>query len=83
MLCDIGLPGMSGYEVARALRADETFRAVRLVALTGYALPDDIAMVKEAGFDYHLVKPPTMERLEEVLGEVTPGPADDPGRRHA
>jgi PAS domain S-box-containing protein len=41
VLCDIGLPGMSGYELAKALRADESLRAAHLVALTGYALPED------------------------------------------
>ena len=67
VLCDIGLPGMSGYDVARALRAESGRRVPRLVALTGYAGPDDVARSVEAGFDAHLAKPPTVEKLEEAL----------------
>ena len=58
VLCDIGLPGMDGYEVARAFRADEALKDVFLVALSGYALPDDLRRAAEAGFDQHLAKPP-------------------------
>ncbi len=71
VLCDIGLPEMDGYAVARAFRADEALRATRLVALTGYALPADVARAQEAGFDQHLAKPPVMEKLEEVLATET------------
>jgi two-component system CheB/CheR fusion protein len=67
VLCDIGLPEMDGYQVARAMRADDQLRRVQLIALTGYALPQDIAKAKEAGFDQHLAKPPNMEKLVEVL----------------
>jgi chemotaxis methyl-accepting protein methylase/CheY-like chemotaxis protein len=67
VLCDIGLPGMDGYQVARAIRADSELRSVHLIALTGYALPQDLAKAKEAGFDQHVAKPPSMEKLEEVL----------------
>ena len=67
VLCDIGLPGMNGYEVARAMRADPALRGVTLVALTGYAAPEDMAKTREAGFDLHLAKPPSAEKLEEAL----------------
>jgi two-component system CheB/CheR fusion protein len=67
VLCDIGLPEMDGYDVARAMRADPTLGRVTLVALTGYAGPDDIARAKAAGFDAHLAKPPTMATLERAL----------------
>jgi PAS domain S-box-containing protein len=70
VLCDIGLPGMSGYEVARALRADETLRSAHLVALTGYALPEDLGRAAEAGFDHHLAKPPSPEKLQELLAQL-------------
>jgi CheY-like chemotaxis protein len=68
VLCDIGLPGMDGYEFARQLRARATRRRVRLVAVSGYAQPDDVARAAEAGFDAHVAKPPDPERLEQVLG---------------
>ena len=67
VLCDIGLPGMNGYEVARAFRRDEALRGTFLVALTGYALPEDVHKAVEAGFERHLAKPPTPERLRELL----------------
>ncbi|MGB8294639.1 MAG: ATP-binding protein [Polyangia bacterium] len=72
VLCDIGLPEMDGYQVARAIRADDQLRNVQLIALTGYALPQDLAKAREAGFDQHLAKPPSLEKLEEVL-ESRPG----------
>jgi len=68
VLCDIGLPGIGGYEVARAMRADSELRSIRLVALTGYALPEDRLKSQDAGFEYHLAKPPSFEQIEEVLG---------------
>jgi len=67
VLCDIGLPGMDGYQVARSIRADPSLRSTFLVALTGYAMPGDVALALEAGFDQHLAKPPTLEKLEQVL----------------
>jgi PAS domain S-box-containing protein len=70
VLCDIGLPGMDGYDVARTMRADPELARVALVALTGYAQPEDIAKASEAGFEAHLAKPPSIERLEGVLAEV-------------
>ncbi len=83
VLCDIGLPGMDGYDVARALRNEETLRNTFLVALTGYALPEDLRRAQEAGFQRHLAKPPSVEKLEELLASVpTIGPEAagvDPG----
>jgi PAS domain S-box-containing protein len=67
VLCDIGLPGMDGYEVARAIRIDPLLRHMRLVALTGYAAPDDVARAREAGFDRHVAKPPSLQEIEEAL----------------
>ena len=70
VLCDIGLPGMSGYEVAKELRADEALRAAHLVALTGYALPEDQQRASEVGFGWHIAKPPSPEQIEELLAEL-------------
>lgn len=72
VFCDIGLPGISGYEVAKALRADEARRKAVLVALTGYALPEDRERAKAAGFDHHLAKPASLDRLKSVLMSVPP-----------
>jgi chemotaxis methyl-accepting protein methylase/ActR/RegA family two-component response regulator len=70
ILCDIGLPGMDGYEVARRLRAEKSLASAYLVALTGYALPEDLARAKEAGFDEHIAKPASLERIEQLLANA-------------
>jgi signal transduction histidine kinase len=67
-LVDIGLPGIDGYEVARRLREAPGTRHMRLIALTGYGLPDDQRRVLEAGFDMHLVKPVDIQHLLEAIG---------------
>jgi len=68
VLCDIGLPGLSGYEVARALRSADGPRA--LIALTGYAQPEDVQRALDAGFTGHLAKPVDLDVIERVLGAV-------------
>jgi two-component system, sensor histidine kinase len=67
VVIDIGLPGLDGYEVARRLRATSEGKAMRLVALTGYDQPHDRQMVREAGFDAHLVKPVDPDDLCRLL----------------
>jgi PAS domain S-box-containing protein len=69
VLVDIGLPDISGYEVARRLR-EALGRRVQLVALTGYGQPQDRARAEQAGFDAHLVKPVDPTRLLETLGQL-------------
>jgi PAS domain S-box-containing protein len=71
VICDIGLPGMDGYDVARAMRAEADLKGAFLVALTGYALPEDVRRANEAGFDRHVAKPPSIEKLERVLAEAS------------
>lgn len=72
VLCDLGLPELDGYGVARAIRsdADPRLRATFLVALSGYALPEDVSRARQAGFDRHLSKPTSIEALEQVLEEA-------------
>jgi CheY-like chemotaxis protein len=67
VLCDIGLPGKDGYEVGRAIRADETLEGTLLVALTGYAQAEDVAKARAAGFDEHLAKPVGIDRILGLL----------------
>lgn len=69
VLCDIGLPRMSGYEVARELRADEKLRSTFLVALTGYAAPEDRRKSADAGFDEHFAKPLDLDRFYRILAD--------------
>jgi two-component system CheB/CheR fusion protein len=77
ILLDIGLPGMSGYEVARELRRDPAFANVTLIALTGYGQAEDRRRSKAAGFDHHLTKPVDDEALAMVL-ESTQGSSTTP-----
>jgi PAS domain S-box-containing protein len=71
-ICDLGLPGIDGYEVARRMRADPGLSEVRLFALSGYGRPEDVARSKAAGFDLHLAKPPNLPALEAALGKLEP-----------
>ena len=72
MLVDIGMPGMTGYELARAVRRDPVLSRVRLVALTGYGRQEDRTRVHDAGFDLHLTKPVADATLREVLDAFEP-----------
>jgi CheY-like chemotaxis protein len=67
ILCDIGLPDMDGYDFARAVRADRDLEHTRLIAVTGYAQPEDRERARQAGFDAHVPKPPPLEDLAGVL----------------
>lgn len=67
ILLDIGLPGMNGYEVARQVRQDPLLQNALLVALTGYGQPEDRRRSREAGFDEHLIKPPSLADLRGLL----------------
>jgi PAS domain S-box-containing protein len=66
VLCDIGLPDGSGYEVAAQARANGGIKAI---ALTGFGTEQDVQRSKEAGFDFHLVKPINFQELQTVLDQ--------------
>jgi len=67
IVLDIGLPGMSGYDVARQLRAREEFQGVLLLAMTGYGQQADRKRAQDAGFDRHLTKPVDPQQLQDML----------------
>lgn len=67
VLLDIGLPGLDGYEVAAALKADSETSSIRIIALTAYGTPDDLRRSRELGFEAHLVKPATLDQLRRAL----------------
>jgi CheY-like chemotaxis protein/two-component sensor histidine kinase len=69
VLCDIGLPGMDGYEVARRLRALPGLRGAVLVAQTGWGQEEDRRRAASAGYDHHLVKPIDPDALNELLAQ--------------
>ena len=70
VLLDIGLPGLTGYEVANQLRQHAALKATVLVALTGYGRESDRQRSRHAGFSYHLVKPAGVRQVEEILAIV-------------
>ena len=70
ILLDLGLPGMDGYAVCRAFRADPRFKSTPIIAQTGWGQDGDRARTAAAGFDYHLVKPVGLDQLEHVLAEA-------------
>jgi len=70
MFLDIGLPGMSGYEVAQQLRSDSSMNGLILVALTGWGSEEDRRQARSVGFDHHLTKPVGMEKLQSLLSEI-------------
>jgi CheY-like chemotaxis protein len=74
VLLDIGLPGMSGYDVARQLRARPEFHRTTLIAMTGYGQAADRAAAAAAGFDHHLTKPVDPQVLQDRLAESFAGP---------
>ncbi len=67
ILLDIGLPGMNGYEVARRIRKLAGLENVLLAALTGYSQEEDRRQSRDAGFNFHLVKPVTLKLLKKLL----------------
>ena len=64
---DIGMPLMSGYEVAEMVRAAPWGRDIKLIAVTGWSQPDDRLRAHSAGFDRHLVKPIDPVEVERLL----------------
>jgi PAS domain S-box-containing protein len=67
LLLDLGMPEMSGYEVAERIRRRPEFDDVKLVALTGWGQDEDRRRTKEAGFDAHFVKPLSLDQLRNLL----------------
>ncbi len=67
VVLDIGLPDVSGYDIARQLRETETEHPLVLAALTGWGQPADVARAAEAGFDRHVLKPATLAKVKALL----------------
>jgi signal transduction histidine kinase/DNA-binding response OmpR family regulator len=67
-LLDIGLPGMNGYEVAKAMRKDPVLTHCLLVALSGYGQDEDRRRSAAAGIDHHLIKPANLNSLVDLIG---------------
>jgi two-component system CheB/CheR fusion protein len=67
VVCDIGLPGIDGFQVATRIRAHPEHGGVALIALSGYAGAEDVERSRQAGFDLHLAKPPAIDTLERAI----------------
>ena len=77
ILLDIGLPGMTGYEVCAAMKNYPTLRSSLFIAQTGWGQAQDKENAKTAGFDYHLVKPVNIEELKRIIEMFALGPVGD------
>jgi signal transduction histidine kinase/ActR/RegA family two-component response regulator len=80
VLLDIGMPEVTGYDVARAIRREAWGRGMRLIALTGWGQAEHRRRSLEVGFDDHLVKPVELDVLENVLQLGTPPPISGKGQ---
>src|SRR5262249_58929769 len=74
-LLDIGLPKLNGYDACRSIRAQPWGEGMVLIALTGWGQEEDKRRSKEAGFNFHLVKPVDLADLEKLLAGFGPIPA--------
>jgi len=72
VLLDLGMPGVSGYEVAEVIKREADLRHIRLIAITGHGMPLDRLQTKLRGFDQHLLKPIDFEELKMILADVNP-----------
>jgi CheY-like chemotaxis protein len=76
-ILDIGMPGLSGYEVARRIRNQPWGEETVLFALTGWGQSEDVERAKAAGFNEHMTKPVDLERLARLLATHS-APVHDP-----
>lgn len=69
VVCDIGMPELNGYEVARCVRREPWGASITLIAMTGWGDESDQHRAVAAGFNHHLMKPVDPDVLEELLGK--------------
>ena len=70
VLLDLGMPGVTGYEIAEVIKSEDDLRHIRLFAVTGHGLPLDRLQTKLIGFDQHFLKPVDFEDLENCLKSI-------------
>ncbi len=70
VLLDLGMPGLSGYDIAEDIKSHPDLQHIRLVAVTGHGLPLDRLQTRMSGFDQHLLKPLDFGDLETILKSV-------------
>ncbi len=69
-IVDVGMPDMTGYDVAKAVRKQGGHDAVKMICMTGYGQPEDVEKAMAAGFDTHLTKPATASQLTDALSRM-------------
>ena len=74
IITDVMMPRMNGYELARRLRSEQGLEHCTIVALTGYSQDGDRQQAQAAGFDHYLVKPVSIEALEDLLASLPSSP---------
>ena len=70
VLLDLGMPGVTGYEVAEVIKSEDGLQHIRLFAVTGHGLPLDRLQTKLIGFDQHFLKPVDFKDLENCLKSI-------------
>ena len=70
VFCDIGMSGVDGHEVAARMRTDPRHASTVLVALTGWGSDEDKRRTRRTGFDFHLVKPVSVDAVNEILSRL-------------
>lgn len=70
VILDIGMPALSGYDAAHLIRQSTPGRKILIIALSGWARPQDVERSSAAGIDFHLVKPLDLARLKEILNSL-------------
>jgi DNA-binding response OmpR family regulator len=69
ILLDLGLPGINGFEIAKQMRLSPVLAGTTIVAITGFGTENDRRLSRDAGFDYHLVKPVDFTMLQRLLAQ--------------
>ncbi|MBA3487268.1 MAG: response regulator [Lysobacter sp.] len=77
LFLDVGMPGLNGYDLARALRQIDSGKDIAIVAVTGWGQPEDRRMTRAAGFDEHLVKPPAFDAIQRLCNSPFSRHVDD------
>jgi two-component system cell cycle response regulator DivK len=78
ILMDLQMPGVSGFDLTRQLKADPATRDIVIVAVTAYAMSGDEERARSAGCDGYLTKPIDKEKLRTLVAEILARPADPP-----